>query len=178
VANAYVPPEGETPEPNYTPISEKLQVAMDVYPNVNWSMAHTASPIRNPALNFLGKIWALPLSTINFIYGLVNIPFGAKWTIQYNSISFFNVFGQVGSAFTLGNVVLYGRDLSGPASQSFGAYGDDSVKTAVHEMGHTWQDQRLGIFKPLLYRAAGRFAHISNPWEAAANVAARGYYLP
>lgn len=182
LAHAYVPPEGHATINQYLEkngsMNEKLQYALDVdYPNVNRSMAYTASPITNPVLDVLGKIWALPLSTAAFAYGVVNLAFGANWTIQYNSISFVNVLGKVDNAFTLGNVTLFaGSSTSTPNSQEFGAYDDSLVQGGPHEEGHTWEAERAGVFLVPLYLTAGPFGDIRNPWEAAANVGARAYY--
>lgn len=93
---------------------------------------------------------------------LINVPFGAHWYIGNNAIQFWNVKLLGSLAVTLGNVALYGADLT-PESIGQHEYipqNPPDVVWGVHEGAHTWQQQRLGPFflplYPVFYRAFER----------------------
>lgn len=140
------------------------------------SQLSRTKPVQNPVLDILGKIWTLPYTALGIGYGLLNYPLGARLSIGHNAIEFNNVLGRRGQALTLGNSILYSPPSGGKGllRLRMGAYGDRYANVGVHEEGHTWQYQRLGVLYPLFYLRAGPFGSISNPFESAANVYGRG----
>lgn len=169
IAGAYRAPE---PDLQLGNSSADLSVAMADYPQAGVYMVNTHAEL-SPLLSVIGKIWALPNTVLGVAYGLLSIPFGATWTIAHNALEFHNVFGNVNEALTLGNSILYAGSDQATSTSHQAAYGDPRVQTAIHEMGHTWGYEQLGIFYLPFYFMTGEGITIQNPFEAGASVFGR-----
>lgn len=133
----------------------------------------------------IGKIWALPNTIIDAIYGGVGHIVGEigyamgiydvspSITFGNNAIQFLdNPFTLPKAAITLGNTISYGQ---GTGPSEYGAYGDYSVQIGLHEKAHTYQYQALDpLFLPTYFIRGGMSGPAGNPFENAAQDYGRG----
>jgi RHS repeat-associated protein len=117
----------------------------------------------------IGKAWASPATAIGVIAGLAAFPpFGTGVRIANNAIQFVN-YPWGSGAITLGNAQLF----AGLQPYDVSAYYGPLTNVGLHEQGHTYQYQLLGIFFPAVYLPGG-FASPENPLEQAADRYALG----
>jgi RHS repeat-associated protein len=126
-------------------------------------------PIQNPLLNTASKLWTLPYSALGFAYGVLNYPLGARMAFADNAIVFTGVKLLDARGLTPGNVTLYGGDLT-PATIGQHEYMSSNpldVRWGRHEMGHTWQAQRLGpLYIPAYFMFRGNFERAAEDYGA------------
>ncbi|MGQ0700877.1 MAG: FG-GAP-like repeat-containing protein [Panacagrimonas sp.] len=139
------------------------------------------------ALDFAGKVWALPNTVIGLAYG--GVGYAAGWVgyglgLQANApgISFGNNAIQftnnplTTTAITLGNVISYGTGQQfQPGTPRYGG----AHKLGVEEMQHTYQAQALGPFYLPAHGALGIAAMIRDGyWHGPTNVLETGPHEP
>ena len=114
-----------------------------------------------------GKLWALPITLIGLIYGIVNLIFRSTISFKYNAICFENcVFVSSHSAVTLGNCILCSTSLEDHLITYEGKQTD--VPLGQHEIAHTFQYERLGLFFLIVWIVNGGPSK-RNPLEIAAD---------
>ena len=120
----------------------------------------------------LGAVWALPVTLLGLVAGLVLLPFGARVGRDGPALVFRHVPVGPGGAMTLGNVILAtGDDLEREClTYECAARGgnDERVRMSVHERAHVYQYGVLGVFFLPRYFALGGVSH-RNPFERAAD---------
>jgi hypothetical protein len=125
------------------------------------------------ALDIAGKIWAMPNTTAGITYGALGTIAGLlagtrpKVNLGHNAVQFLNnPLVDRTRAFTLGNAILYGRNVDPERTP---AYGDPNVTFGPHEEGHTYQAQILGPLYAPAYLLGGGFSGLpGNIFERAA----------
>lgn len=120
--------------------------------------------------DLLGKIWALPMTTIGLAFQIVQAPFaianGGGFQLENNAIQLVgSPFGKYGDAITFGNTETF---FNATQPSMGGAYANPAAGNGLHEQGHTYQYQTLGIFFLPAYFLGGSPFTLANPYEAAA----------
>jgi hypothetical protein len=125
-------------------------------------------------LDLAGKFWALPDTAIGLVIGAVGVPFGARISLGINAIQFEN-YPWGNGALTLGNAIIYGGGES-PDDTRTGLYNDPRLlNVGLHETGHSFQAEALGIFfLPAYFMSGGINFNTPNIFEQAANNYADG----
>ena len=122
-------------------------------------------------LLILGFVWALPITLLGALAGLLLVPFGARPKLEGPALVFHHVPLGPGGALTLGNVILNtGGTLDCDALTYHCAAhgGDERVSLAAHERAHVYQYLVLGpLFLPL-YLVSGGIS-VRNRFERAAD---------
>jgi len=134
-------------------------------------------PVLRTTLLVLGFVWALPMTLLGALAGLVLMPFGARARFSRMTLVFHHVPVGPGGALTIGNVILdTGATLERDALTYHCAAhgGDDRVCMADHERAHVYQYLALGIFFLPLYFACGGISHENRFEQAADRYAATG----
>jgi hypothetical protein len=134
-------------------------------------------PALRTTLLVLGFVWALPMTLLGVLAGLLLVPFGARAAFEDLSLVFHHVPIGPGGALTLGNVILHtGETLERDALTYYCAAhgGTDCVSLAAHERAHVYQYLALGIFFLPLYFACGGISHRNRFEQAADRYAATG----
>ena len=119
----------------------------------------------------LGMLWALPLTVVGLITGLVALAFGAKVRRSDAALVFHRVPFGPGGALTMGNVILHtGESLDQTAlTYACRAHGGDvCVRLGDHERAHVYQYMALGLLFLPLYFLCGGISH-RNRFEKAAD---------
>jgi len=119
----------------------------------------------------LGMLWALPLTVIGLIAGLVALALGAEVRRSDAALVFHRVPFGPGGALTMGNVILHtGESLDQTAlTYACRAHGGDvCVRLGDHERAHVYQYMALGLLFPPLYFLCGGISH-RNRFEQAAD---------
>jgi RHS repeat-associated protein len=107
--------------------------------------------------DFLGKIWASPVTIAGFLFGLVSVGIsrlagkGGYIKIENNAITFTTglKFGRNGGSVTLGNTIIHaGGDIGEWNSETITSRYDNNgmVNLGKHEEKHTYQYQESSIF--------------------------------
>ena len=133
--------------------------------------------IARTALLILGFAWALPVTLLGALAGLLLVPFGARPRLEPFALVFHHVPIGPGGALTLGNVILHtGETLHRDALTYHCAAhgGDERVSLAAHERAHVYQYLALGLFFLPLYFACGGISHVNRFERAADRYAATG----
>ena len=128
-------------------------------------------PILRATLLALGVLWALPVTLLGFLAGVVLLPFGARVAREGLALVFHHVPVGPGGALTLGNVILdtgASLDRECPTYHCAAHGGDDRVRMGDHERAHVLQAMALGVFFLPLYFAYGGVSH-RNRFEQAAD---------
>ena len=141
---------------------------------------HHGLPARRQG-HWLGKLWALPVSLVGLLLGLLGVPFGSRPRFEQNALVFHRYPFGPGGAMVLGNVMLntwHSLEVRVPtyAARARTPRGplppEDYVLLADHERAHTYQYEALGVlFLPLYLLGGGPTAR--NPFEHAADRYAR-----
>jgi hypothetical protein len=123
-------------------------------------------------LQILGFAWALPVTLVGFLAGLVLVPFGARIRRDGPALVFHHVPVGPGGAITLGHVILdtgdtLERDCITYECAARGG-SEERVRLSLHERAHVYQYGVLGVFFPPVYFALGGVSH-RNPLERAAD---------
>ena len=119
----------------------------------------------------LGMLWALPLTVIGLIAGLVALALGAEVRRSDAALVFHRVPFGPGGALTMGNVILHtGESLDQTAlTYACRAHGGDvCVRLGDHERAHVYQYMALGLLFLPLYFLCGGISH-RNRFEQAAD---------
>lgn len=127
--------------------------------------------VKSATIWLLGTLWALPITLIGAVAGLLLTLFGARVTISDSALVFsgFRYFGN--GAVTLGQVILNARqDLEAQVLtyQCAAHGGNDCVRIGSHERAHVYQYMAFGIFFLPLYFLHGGISH-KNRFEQAAD---------
>jgi hypothetical protein len=127
--------------------------------------------VKSATIWLLGTLWALPITLIGAVAGLLLTLFGARVTISDSALVFsgFRYFGN--GAVTLGQVILNARqDLEAQVLTYHCAAhgGNDCVRIGSHERAHVYQYMAFGIFFLPLYFLHGGISH-KNRFEQAAD---------
>lgn len=136
------------------------------------------SPLLLGAAQCLGALWALPVSLLGLLAGLVALGFGARlrWRRREHALVFQLFPWGPGGAITLGNVILHtGEDLGCGCStyaHRAGTADEAPIVLADHERAHVYQYMVLGLLFLPLYLAFGGVG-AGNPFEQAADRYAR-----
>src|SRR4029079_18965940 len=102
----------------------------------------------NIGLFVLGMLWALPLTVIGLIAGLVALALGAEVRRSDAALVFHRGPFGPGGALTMGNVILHtGESLDQTAlTYACRAHGGDvCVRLGDHERAHVYQYMALGL---------------------------------
>jgi len=125
----------------------------------------------------LGVVWALPMTLLGALGGLLLMPFGARPRFEDGALVFHHVPVGPGGALTIGNVILHtGATLQRDALtyHCVAHGGDERVSLQAHERAHVYQYLALGIFFLPLYLACGGVSHRNRFEQAADRYAATG----
>jgi len=131
------------------------------------------NPILRGTLIGLGGLWALPMSLLGLLAGLVALAFGAHaaWRPQDLALVFQRFPWGPGGAITLGNVILHtGPDLACPCRTyacRAGLADEPAISMADHERAHVYQYMVLGLLFLPLYLLAGGAVSERNRFERA-----------
>lgn len=131
-------------------------------------------PLRGLLLT-LGGLWALPVSLLGLLAGLVALAFGARprWRPQDLALVFQAFPWGPGGAITLGNVILHtGADLACPCRTyacRAGLVDEPTIVLADHERAHVYQYMVLGLLFLPLYLLSGNAISERNRFEQAAD---------
>jgi len=132
----------------------------------------------NGLTDFLGKVWAAPLTAVGSLAGAANVVTAriagdkhARISVRDNGIQFESGYlGDKNRAFTLGNAVLHGPgSKAGNPNERYDGK-PTRANTAEHEGGHSYQYQQPG-FLPLylLSELRRRLDGTPNPYEREAD---------
>lgn len=122
----------------------------------------------------IGIVWALPVTALGLVLGLVACLAGARPTFRRRELVC--VFQRVpfgpGGALTLGNVILDTGEtldrLCHPYAHAAGLDDAPCIRLADHERAHVLQFMALGVLLPPLYLLYGGPV-AGNPFEQAAD---------
>jgi hypothetical protein len=125
----------------------------------------------------LGVAWALPMTLLGLVAGLVLVPFGARPRFEAPALVFHRVPLGPGGALTLGNVILHTGDTLARDALTYHCAahgGDERVSLEAHERAHIYQCYALGIAFLPLYFACGGVSYRNRFEQAADRYAATG----
>lgn len=120
----------------------------------------------------LGMLWALPLTLVGLLVGLLALALGAKVKHSDAALVFHRVPFGPGGALTLGNVILHTGESMDESATTYACAArgsrDECVRIGDHERAHVYQYLALGLFFLPLYFACGGIS-ARNRFEQAAD---------
>lgn len=123
-------------------------------------------------LFLLGMIWAIPMSLIGMVAGLLTMPLGSSLKYSDHALVFSRFPFGPGGAITFGNVILNTANDLDAIVTTYQCRADgnrnDCVRIGNHERAHVYQYMVLGMFFLPLYFICGGIS-VKNPMERAAD---------
>ena len=123
-------------------------------------------------LFLLGTLWALPMSLIGLVGGIMTMPLGSRLRYSDHALVFSSFPFGPGGAITFGNVILNtAKDLDAiVVTYQCRADGNrnDCIRIGNHERAHVYQYMVLGLLFLPLYLACGGIS-VRNRFERAAD---------
>ncbi len=123
-------------------------------------------------LFLLGMVWALPMTLVGLVAGLMTMPLGSRLRYSDHALVFSRFPFGPGGAITFGNVILNtAKDLDAVVT-TYQCRADgnrnDCIRIGNHERAHVYQYMSLGIFFLPIYFLSGGIS-VKNPMERAAD---------
>jgi hypothetical protein len=120
----------------------------------------------------IGLVWALPMSLVGLVAGLVTMPMGSRLRYSDHALVFSRFPLGPGGAITFGNVILNtAKDLDAVVT-TYQCRADgnrnDCIRIGNHERAHVYQYMTLGMFFLPIYFLCGGIS-VKNPMERAAD---------
>lgn len=123
-------------------------------------------------LFLLGMLWALPMSLVGLVGGVLTMPLGSRLRYSDHALVFSRFPFGPGGAITFGNVILNtAKDLDAiVVTYQCRADGNrnDCIRIGNHERAHVYQYMVLGMFFLPVYFLCGGIS-VKNPMERAAD---------
>ena len=123
-------------------------------------------------LFLLGILWAVPMSLIGMVAGLLTMPLGSRLKYSDHALVFSRFPFGPGGAITFGNVILNTANDLDAIVTTYQCRADgnrnDCVRIGNHERAHVYQYMVLGMFFLPLYFICGGIS-VKNPMERAAD---------
>ena len=106
-------------------------------------------------LFLLGMIWAIPMSLVGMVAGLLTMPLGSRLKYSDHALVFSRFPFGPGGAITFGNVILNTANDLDAIVTTYQCRADgnrnDCVRIGNHERAHVYQYMVLGMFFLPLY---------------------------
>lgn len=132
-------------------------------------------------LFLLGIVWAIPMSLIGMVAGLMTMPLGSRLKYSDHALVFSRFPFGPGGAITFGNVILNTTNDLDAIVTTYQCRADgnrnDCIRIGNHERAHVYQYMVLGMFflpvyficggisvKNRMERAADRYAMTGKGW--------------
>lgn len=123
-------------------------------------------------LFFLGILWALPMSLIGLVGGIMTMPLGSRLRYSDHALVFSGFPFGPGGAITFGNVILNTANNLDAIVVTYQCRADgnrnDCIRIGNHERAHVYQYMVLGMFFLPVYFLCGGIS-VNNPMERAAD---------
>lgn len=123
-------------------------------------------------LFLLGMIWAIPMSLIGMVAGLLTMPLGSRLKYSDHALVFSRFPFGPGGAITFGNVILNTTNDLDAIVTTYQCRADgnrnDCIRIGNHERAHVYQYMVLGMFFLPVYFICGGIS-VKNPMEQAAD---------
>lgn len=123
-------------------------------------------------LFLLGMIWAIPMSLIGMVAGLLTMPLGSRLKYSDHALVFSRFPFGPGGAITFGNVILNTTNDLDAIVTTYQCRADgnrnDCIRIGNHERAHVYQYMVLGMFFLPVYFICGGIS-VKNPMEQSAD---------
>ena len=132
----------------------------------------TIRTLLHTLLSFVGIVWAMPMSLVGFVAGLMTMPMGSRLRYSDHALVFSSFPFGPGGAITFGNVILNTAQNLDAIVTTYQCRADgnrnDCIRIGNHERAHVYQYMTLGMFFLPIYFLCGGIS-VKNPMERAAD---------
>ena len=110
----------------------------------------TIRTLLHTLLSFVGIVWAMPMSLVGFVAGLMTMPMGSRLRYSDHALVFSSFPFGPGGAITFGNVILNTAQNLDAIVTTYQCRADgnrnDCIRIGNHERAHVYQYMTLGMF--------------------------------